>query len=106
MLLRRPGAPSVALTTLPSLKVAESAGLGAALGIRHALEPDHLAAVSTLMTGERSSATSIGTGLLPLWRDPLGDHRIYNFIAEQPSLGHNGRSRLTERGPGTALGAE
>src|ERR1700712_4328390 len=33
-----------------------SAGLGSLLGMRHALEPDHLAAVSTLVTGERSSA--------------------------------------------------
>jgi nitrile hydratase accessory protein len=55
---------SVALSTLPSLKVAESAGFGAALGIRHALEPDHLAAVSTLMTGERSSAKASWLGAL------------------------------------------
>ena len=33
---------------------AASAGLGTALGMRHALEPDHLAALSTLLTGERS----------------------------------------------------
>ena len=31
-----------------------SSGLGTLLGMRHALEPDHLAAVSTLVTGERS----------------------------------------------------
>ena len=31
-----------------------SAGLGALLGMRHALEPDHLAALSTLLTGERN----------------------------------------------------
>jgi len=31
-----------------------SSGLGSLLGMRHALEPDHLAAVSTLVTGERS----------------------------------------------------
>jgi hypothetical protein len=31
-----------------------SAGLGTLLGMRHALEPDHLAALSTLLTGERS----------------------------------------------------
>jgi nitrile hydratase accessory protein len=41
---------------LPPLGFAASAGLGTVLGMRHALEPDHLAAVSTLMTGERSSA--------------------------------------------------
>ena len=41
---------------------AASAGLGALLGMRHALEPDHLAAVSTLMTGERSSAKAAWLG--------------------------------------------
>lgn len=39
-----------------------SAGLGALLGTRHALEPDHLAAVSTLVTGERSSAKAAWLG--------------------------------------------
>lgn len=39
-----------------ALGLAASAGLGTLLGMRHALEPDHLAAVSTLMTGERTSA--------------------------------------------------
>nr|QIQ10697.1 hypothetical protein FLJDLJJJ_00025 [uncultured bacterium] len=39
-----------------TLGLAASAGLGTLLGMRHALEPDHLAAVSTLMTGERTSA--------------------------------------------------
>ena len=33
---------------------AASAGLGTLLGMRHALEPDHLAALSVLLTGERS----------------------------------------------------
>ncbi len=32
-----------------------SSGFGSLLGMRHALEPDHLAAVSTLVTGERTS---------------------------------------------------
>ena len=31
-----------------------SSGLGSLLGMRHALEPDHLAAVSTLVAGERT----------------------------------------------------
>lgn len=31
-----------------------SAGIGTLLGMRHALEPDHLAALSTLLTGERN----------------------------------------------------
>jgi high-affinity nickel-transport protein len=44
------------------LGFAASAGLGALLGMRHALEPDHLAAVSTLLTGERSSAKAAWLG--------------------------------------------
>ena len=39
-----------------------SAGFGALLGMRHALEPDHLAAISTLMTGNRSSAQAAWLG--------------------------------------------
>lgn len=38
----------------PAAAFATSAGLGTLLGIRHALEPDHLAALSVLLTGERS----------------------------------------------------
>jgi nitrile hydratase accessory protein len=47
---------------LPGLGFAASAGLGTVLGMRHALEPDHLAAVSALMTGERSSAKAAWLG--------------------------------------------
>jgi nitrile hydratase accessory protein len=38
----------------PWAGLAASAGLGTLLGMRHALEPDHLAAMSVLLTGERS----------------------------------------------------
>jgi len=38
----------------PQAGFAASAGLGTLLGMRHALEPDHLAALSVLLTGERS----------------------------------------------------
>src|SRR3954471_4417289 len=41
---------------MPLLELLTSSGLGSLLGMRHALEPDHLAAVSTLVTGERSTA--------------------------------------------------
>jgi high-affinity nickel-transport protein len=41
---------------MPVLELLTSSGLGSLLGMRHALEPDHLAAVSTLITGERGSA--------------------------------------------------
>jgi nitrile hydratase accessory protein len=51
-----------AASVLPSLGFAASAGFGALLGMRHALEPDHLVAVSTLMTGERSSAKAAWLG--------------------------------------------
>ena len=40
---------------MPIIELMASSGLGSLLGMRHALEPDHLAAVSTLVTGERSS---------------------------------------------------
>ena len=46
----------------PPAGIAASAGFGALLGMRHAVEPDHLAAVSTLMTGERSSAKAARLG--------------------------------------------
>lgn len=39
-----------------------SSGLGSLLGVRHALEPDHLAAVSTLVTEERSSLKAAWLG--------------------------------------------
>jgi nitrile hydratase accessory protein len=38
----------------PQAAFTASAGLGTLLGMRHALEPDHLAALSVLLTGERS----------------------------------------------------
>jgi hypothetical protein len=40
---------------MPVLELITSSGLGSLLGMRHALEPDHIAAVSTLVTGERNS---------------------------------------------------
>src|SRR6185295_8850298 len=39
---------------MPILELVTSSGLGSLLGMRHALEPDHLAAVSTLVTDQRS----------------------------------------------------
>jgi nitrile hydratase accessory protein len=46
----------------PQVGFLASAGLGSLLGMRHALEPDHLVAVSTLMTGERTSAQAAWLG--------------------------------------------
>src|SRR3954462_1823278 len=48
---------------MPVLELMTSSGLGSLLGMRHALEPDHLAAVSTLVTGERSSYKAAFLGL-------------------------------------------
>jgi len=39
---------------MPLLELVTSSSLGSLLGMRHALEPDHLAAVSTLVTGARN----------------------------------------------------
>lgn len=47
---------------MPAIELLTSSGLGSLLGMRHALEPDHLAAVSTLLTGERSSARAAFLG--------------------------------------------
>jgi ABC-type nickel/cobalt efflux system permease component RcnA len=44
------------------LELVTSSGLGSLLGMRHALEPDHLAAVSTLVTGERSGLKAAWLG--------------------------------------------
>src|SRR3954447_18863953 len=39
--------------SMPALELLTSSGLGSLLGMRHALEPDHVAAVATLVTGDR-----------------------------------------------------
>jgi len=49
-------------SAIPQVGFLASAGFGSLLGVRHALEPDHLAAVATLMTGERSSAKAAWLG--------------------------------------------
>jgi len=59
------GNPSLAAAghaAVPALGFAASAGFGALLGMRHAVEPDHLAAITTLMTGARSSAKAAMLG--------------------------------------------
>jgi len=48
---------------MPVLELITSSGLGSLLGMRHALEPDHLAAVSTLVAGERNSAKAALLGV-------------------------------------------
>ncbi|MGE3955615.1 MAG: urease accessory protein [Vicinamibacterales bacterium] len=48
---------------MPVLELLTSSGFGSLLGMRHALEPDHLAAVSTLVSRERSSAKAAFLGV-------------------------------------------
>ena len=48
----------------PLLELLTSSSLGSLLGVRHALEPDHLAAVSTLVAEQRSSRKA---ALLGAW---------------------------------------
>ena len=48
---------------MPVLELVTSSSLGSLLGMRHALEPDHLAAVSTLATGERNSLRAAMLGV-------------------------------------------
>jgi len=44
------------------IELITGSGLGSLLGMRHALEPDHLAAVTTLLTGERSRVKAAWLG--------------------------------------------
>ncbi|MGE5244033.1 MAG: hypothetical protein ACM3SQ_07380 [Betaproteobacteria bacterium] len=48
---------------MPIVEVATGSALGALLGMRHALEPDHLAAVSTLVSDHRSPSRAALLGL-------------------------------------------
>ncbi len=48
---------------MPVLELLTSSGFGSLLGMRHALEPDHLAAVSTLVSRERSSVKGAFLGV-------------------------------------------
>ena len=49
---------------MPLVELLTGSGLGSLLGMRHALEPDHLAAVTTLVSHERSS---VHAALLGAW---------------------------------------
>ena len=48
---------------MPVLEILTSSGFGSLLGMRHALEPDHLAAVSTLVSRERNGAKAALLGM-------------------------------------------
>jgi len=49
---------------MPVLELLTTSSLGSLLGMRHALEPDHLAAVSTLVAGERDGRSAYRAALL------------------------------------------
>jgi ABC-type nickel/cobalt efflux system permease component RcnA len=48
---------------MPVLELVTSSGLGSLLGMRHALEPDHLAAVTTLVERERNGYKAAFLGM-------------------------------------------
>jgi high-affinity nickel-transport protein len=48
---------------MPIVEFIASSGLGSLLGMRHALEPDHLAAVSTLVSQERNGLRAAWLGV-------------------------------------------
>src|SRR5262245_10130338 len=48
---------------MPLVELATSSGLGSLLGMRHALEPDHLAAVSTIVTDGCSRGRAVFLGV-------------------------------------------
>ena len=48
---------------MPLIELMTSSGLGSLLGMRHALEPDHLAAVTTLVTSERNGYRAAFLGI-------------------------------------------
>lgn len=56
------GVDAFAAPTAIPLGLAASCAYGTLLGMRHAIEPDHLAAISTLLTGERTSARAAWLG--------------------------------------------
>jgi high-affinity nickel-transport protein len=56
------GVDAFAAPTTAPLGLAASCAYGTLLGMRHAIEPDHLAAISTLLTGERTSARAAWLG--------------------------------------------
>ena len=56
------GVDALAAPTAAPIGLAASCAYGTLLGMRHAIEPDHLAAISTLLTGERTSARAAWLG--------------------------------------------
>src|SRR4029450_8123468 len=74
---------------MPILDLIASSSLGSLLGMRHALEPDHLAAVTTMVSRERSGIRAVWLGACWGLGDPaslLGVGVILGLLrAEMPA---------------------
>src|SRR5438067_1514347 len=69
--------------------------LGLANGVRHALEPDHVAAISTLVAEQKN--TKRAAAFAAMWG--LGHARIRRSFAPRPSAAARGhRARFSRRG--------
>jgi High-affinity nickel-transport protein len=109
---------------MPLLEVITSSGFASLLGMRHALEPDHIAAVSTLVSDEQSSVRAawlgvcwgightltlfvVGLGLVLVQSEiPAGLADVFEIIVSVMLIGLGMRSvlqaaRLGSRGPAT-----
>lgn len=105
---------------MPFLELLTSSGLGSLLGMRHALEPDHLAAVSTLVTDERSrrkaamlgvcwglghtvSLIAVGAALVLLRAEmPPGAADLFEFLVALMLVGLGLRAIVLAARQGTA----
>jgi high-affinity nickel-transport protein len=109
---------------MPLLEVITSSGFASLLGMRHALEPDHIAAVSTLVSDEQSSIRAawlgvcwgightltlfvVGLGLVLVQSEiPAGLADVFEIIVSVMLIGLGMRSvlqaaSLGSRGPAT-----
>ena len=109
---------------MPLLEVITSSGFASLLGMRHALEPDHIAAVSTLVSDEQSSVRAawlgvcwgightltlfvVGLGLVLVQSEiPAGLADVFEIIVSVMLIGLGMRSvlqaaRLGSKGPAT-----
>ena len=109
---------------MPLLEVITSSGFASLLGMRHALEPDHIAAVSTLVSDEQSSVRAawlgvcwgightltlfvVGLGLVLVQREiPAGLTDVFEIVVSVMLIGLGMRSvlqaaRLGSKGPAT-----
>jgi hypothetical protein len=109
---------------MPLLEVITSSSFASLLGMRHALEPDHIAAVSTLVSDEQSSVRAawlgvcwgightltlfvVGLGLVLVQSEiPAGLGNVFEIIVSVMLIGLGMRSvlqaaRLGSKGPAT-----